>query len=674
MLSGRSPFLQHTAADTAAAVLRSPPPDLAGAVKGLAPQLEAIVIRCLEKSPENRFQSARDLAHDLGAIPAQASAKHAAPPVAMRRTWAIGVGLAAVAVLAAAWMLVFRVGAPGHETQRTVAPTIVVLPFENMGSPDDEYFAAGMAEEITTRLANVQGLGVISRTSAVQYDRRGKSIKQIGADLGVDYVLEGSVRWERDAGHESRVRITPQLIRVADDTHAWAGRYDRVLADVFAIQSDVAENAVKAMGVALLPRERAALNDVSTSDLEAYDLYLRGQELASGGEDRRHVEGALQMYQAAVDRDPRFARALAGLAQQHLLMYWFHHDHRQERLTKAKAAAETAVELRPDLADTHIARGYYFYQGLLDFPRALDEFAAALRIQPNSSEANFGIGLVLRRQGRWAEAAEAMGDGLASDPKNATLLYNHGETCYLARRYADADRALGLAIALSPFGTEAFGRRAWLQVQWKGDVEKAQEILDEAGRVAGSPDLFAEVCGVWALRVATVRREYSTALRLLDESRGRPVDANLGFRPVSLMRGQTQLSAGQEEARRSFTEARRELEEAIARDPDDDRFHSSLGIACAGLGLRAEAVREAKLGCDLMPGSKDAWRAIRRLEDLAVVYTMVGMPAEAISTLDDLLAASGELTVHVLRLDPRWDALRSDSRFQALLTKYEVKD
>ncbi len=146
-----------------------------------------------------------------------------------------------------------------------------------------------MAEEITSRLANVQGLGVISRTSAVGYDRKGKTVKQIGSDLGVDYVLEGSVRWERGPGRESRVRITPQLIRVADDTHVWADRYDRVLADVFAIQSEVAESAVKAMGVTLLPREKTALNEVSTKDLEAYDLYLRGRELCERGySQRRH--------------------------------------------------------------------------------------------------------------------------------------------------------------------------------------------------------------------------------------------------------------------------------------------------------------------------------------------------------------------------------------------------
>jgi TolB-like protein/Flp pilus assembly protein TadD len=529
-----------------------------------------------------------------------------------------------------------------------------------------------MTEEITSRLANVQGLGVISRTSAVGYDRKGKTVKQVGGDLGVDYVLEGSVRWERGAGRESRVRITPQLIRVADDTHVWADRYERVIADVFAMQSEVAESAVKAMDVTLLPREQTALKSVSTNDMEAYDLYLRGQEMAKGVADRPHLEGALEMYQAAVDRDPRFAQAIARLAIQHLSMYWLHHDRSQERLVKAKEAANRAVELRPDLAEAHTALGYYFYQGLLDYPRALSEFSAALKIQPNNSEALAAIGFVLRRQGRWAEAADHLSKALEFDPKNAQLLYNVGGTSELARHYAEADRAFGLAIALSPQSGDTYGDRASLQIIWQGDVEKAQALIDEAGRVAG---LYDEAHLAWLVqRVALVRRDYSKAVQQPEAWKPGARDNQWCYSPVSLLRGEVQMLAGQGDlARRSFEAARLELEQKVKQDPDDSRFHSSLGIAYAGLGRRMDAVREARLGCDLMPASKDAMRALWRVEDLALVYTMVGQVGEAIAQLEHLLAASGDFTPHLLRLEPWWDPLRSDPRFQALLTKYEVK-
>jgi TolB-like protein/Flp pilus assembly protein TadD len=674
MVTGRRAFARATAADTMAAILTEEPPDPSGIHQAVPPPLSRVIAHCLEKQPEERFQSARDLAYDLGTkLPDTGPAKPAAITVSKGKRRVVGLALACVALLVAAGVLVLRLKSAGPSARAAGPPKIVVLPFENLGSPEDAYFAAGMTEEITSRLANVRGLGVISRTSAVEYNRRGKTVRQIGSDLGVDYVLEGSVRWDRGIGRESRVRITPQLIRVADDTHVWADRYERVIADVFAIQSEVAENAVKAMGVTLLPRERTALKTVSTNDLEAYDLYLRGQELARGGEDRRYVEGALQMYQAAVDRDPRFAQALAGLAGSHLLMYWLYIDRSQERLAKGKEAAERAVELRPDLAETHTALGFYFYWALLNYPRALSEFSAALAIQPNNSEALFGIGCVLRRQGHWADSAEQLSKALELDPKNATLFGNLAESCTLARRYADADRALGLAIALSPQSAQSYGPKAWLQVQWRGDLAKAQAVLDEAKRVAGLRDDDGFLA--WsALETALARRDYHAASRQLESETRHAFDNLNGYLPIPLVRGQAQALAGQRDlARRSFEAARLELEQKAAEAPDDSRFHSSLGVAYAGLGRRVEAVREARLGYELMPVSKDAYRALYRLGDLALVYTMVGQTSEAIAQLEHLLAGSGGFTANVLRLDPRWDPLRSDPRFQALLTKYEVK-
>jgi serine/threonine protein kinase/tetratricopeptide (TPR) repeat protein len=674
MVTGRRAFSGATAADTMAAILTQEPPGPSGIYQAVPLPLSRVIAHCLEKQPEERSQSARDLAFELRAILADSGpAMPARVTTSTRRRRFVGLALAGVAVLVAAGVLVLKLKPVGPTTRAAGPPKIVVLPFENLGSQEDAYFAAGMTEEITSRLANVRGLGVISRTSAVEYNRKGKTVKQIGSDLGVDYVLEGSVRWDRGTGRESRVRITPQLIRVADDTHVWSDRYERVIADVFSIQSEVAENVVKAMGVALLPREQTALKAVSTKDLEAYDLYLRGQELASRGENRRDIEGAIQMYQTAVDRDPHFAQALAGLATSHLAMYWAYFDRTQERLVQGREAAQRAIELRPDLSETHTALGWYFYQGLLDYPRALSEFSVALKIQPSNSDALFGIGAVLRRQGRWVEAAEKFSTVVDLDPKSAGRVFDVAFTNELAGRYAEADRAFVRTLTLNPQYAEVYAERAWVQLLWHGDVDKAQATLDEAGRVAGLTDDVGYIAEV-RLRVALSRRDYQGVLRELQaETRG-AIDNQDGYWPIPLLRGQVHRLAGQRDpARRSFEAARLELEQKVKQDPDDSRFHSSLGIAYAGLGRREEAVREARLACELMSASKDALRAINRVEVLAVVYTMVERPTEAIAQLDDLLARSGWFTVHVLRLDPTWDPLRSDPRFQALLTKYEVK-
>jgi len=675
MLAGKAPFRRDTAVGTAAAILNEEPPRLASAVKPVPPRLAAIVTRCLEKRPEDRFQSARDLAHDLGAVLAEAKPATESPATGARTRWgAIGLALAAIVVLGVAGWLVFKARAPETKAPGVTPPKIIVLPFENLGLPEDSYFAAGMTEEITSRLANVQGLGVISRTTAVQYDRTGKTVRQIGEDLAVDYVLEGTVRWEHGEGRESRVRITPQLIRVADDTHVWADRYDRLLVDVFAMQSEVAEAAVKAMGVALLPRERTALREISTNDLEAYDLYLRGRELDARGLAKSDVEAAVRMYQAAVDRDPRFAQAFAGLARTSLLMSWIHNDRSQDWVARARNAAERAVELRPDLAETRIALGYYYYHGLLSYPQALDEFEAALEIQPNNGDALRGTGFILMRQGRWQESADIHHKVTELDEKDASRFYSLGFASVPARRYADADRAFERARALNPRYAGSYVESCWLQLAWHGDVAQAQAILDEAARVPGleDPSGSLQKIRVW---LALARRDDQEALRLLQSEPRDAFDSQSAHVPVASLRGQVQRLAGQEDlARRSFEAARLELEQKIREDPGESRFRGALGIACAGLGRTEEAVREARLGCELMPASKDAYRALYRLEELALVYTMVGRHDEAIVALDDLLGRSGEWTPHVLRLDPRWDPLRANPRFQALLTKHEVEE
>lgn len=674
MLSRRSPFQRDTAAETVTAILRDDPPELASTQRNVPVALEVIVRRCLEKRAEDRFSTVHDLALALRSITGEGEAATRRAAVAVRRfPRARALAIAGLATVVAVSALVFTLTVPDRGIQTPRAPRIVVLPFENLGPPEDTYFAAGMAEEITSRLANVRGLGVISRTSAIGYDRKGKTIRQVGEDLGVDYVLEGSVRWEHGQGRESRVRITPQLIRVADDTHVWSDRYDRVVADVFAIQSEVAERTVKAMGVTLLPREQIALKTLSTNDLDAYDLYLRGRELESRGGDKPHTEETVRMYQAAADRDPRFAEAFAGLATMHLHAYWNYYDRSQERLAKARDAVERAVELRPDLAQTHVARGLYFYHGLRDYPSALKEFAAAAKIQPSNSGALLGTAAVQRRQGRWADAAEELSKIIALDPQNAGMYGELAVTCVYARRYADANRALDLAITLSPQWGWPYELKSWLQVQWRGDLDAAQGILDQAEQVdglKGQPGYFRHDHA----RLSLFRRDYERALHLLQAAEVAEFNTQTEYRPLPLLQGQVQMLAGQHDiARRSFEAARLELEQKVEQNREDDRYQSSLGIAYAGLGRSEEAVGEVKLACELMPASMDAFRFLSHLEDLALVHTMTGQAGDAIATLDELLALSGWLTPHVLRLDPRWDPLRSNPQFQALLIKYEVK-
>ena len=504
MLSGRSPFRRDTAPETMTAILHDEAPGLAGTVRHIPPALEGIVARCLEKSPEDRFQSARDLAHDLSAtMPDTSPAKPTTITASTRRRRFVGLALAGVAVLVAAGVLVLRLKPAGPSARATGPPKIVVLPFENLGSQEDAYFAAGMTEEITSRLANVQGLGVISRTSAVGYDRRGKTIKQIGSDLGVDYVLEGSVRWDRGAGRESRVRITPQLIRVADDTHVWADRYDRVLADVFAMQSEVAENAVKAMGVALLPRERTALKAVSTNDLEAYDLYLRAQAARKRrrgqGTHRRVRCGCARRRSIATPGSRRPLRGLPGAAPVDVLALLRPERGAARHKRQGSSGTSGRTPTRPRGHRTSLSVTT-IYRGLLGpYPRALSEFSTALKIQPNSSEALAATGYVLRRQGRWTDAADGVGPAHSRRiPQNAGFLYNLGETLHARTPLHGCRPRLGKGDRPEPARERELRTPGMAPGPVEGRCGKGSDGSGRGSRrVAGSRERFVQLCGGW---------------------------------------------------------------------------------------------------------------------------------------------------------------------------------
>ena len=667
LLAGKRLFRGQSTPDTLAAVLHEPV-DFRALPLTTPRAIRDLLARCLVREPEKRLA-------DVGA--ARRELEKVIAGSASRRFPALTLAAAAAVVLllsaGGAYVARRNTSTPTAErTARSRKPArIVVLPFENLGSPQDAYLAAGMTEEISSRLANLQGLSVISRTTAIGYERRGKTVKQIGADLGVDFVLEGTVLSDHAGPGGGRMRVAPQLIQVADDTRVWADRYDRVLSDIFAIQSEVAESAVRAMGVKLVPREKTALTTASTNDLEAYGLYLRGLETTDRGFTKQNLEAAIHLFQTAVDRDSRFVQALEQLARVHLYVYFLHYDRTMEHVDKARQVVDRLTAIGSDAAETHIARGYYFYWGLLDYPRALAEFKEALDLQPSSSEVLEGVSYILRRQGRWEDSAEKMVKWVEIDPRSPTALAQYGQTCVLLGRYAEADRVLGLAASLNPRFGQAWGFRGLAQVLWRGDIESAQSILSEASRVADLDDGLCRVAYA-SFRVTLMRRDLQGALSQLEREKREALQNQFYFYPIDLLRGEVLvLSGSRDQAIRSFDVARRGLEQVISKQPEDaSRYYSALGIALAGLGLRDDAIRAANRGVEMMPASKDAWRALFRIEDLALVQTMLGQQDEAIDRLDFILSRTGEFSTQILRLDPRWDALKSSPRFGALLSKY----
>jgi len=408
MLTSQLPFKGDYHEAIIYSILNEEHEPVTGLRSGVPMELERIVNKCLQKVPSDRYQGANDLIVDLRQITKASEltenlSRSGMRPASGRKPRGSFVAAGAVlgiVILATLWYSFFRSGESQLAPDRKM---LVVLPFENLGPPEQAYFAAGMTEEITSRLAAVRGLGVISRTSAAQYDRAGKTIKQIANDFGVDYVLDGTVRWNRSADGANKVRITPQLIAVSDDTQLWSERYDRVIDDIFAVQSEIAAQVVQKLGVTLLVADRQIIEAKPTENIAAYDLYLRGKDYTARRSNRKDAEIAVEMYEKAVELDSGFAVAYAALSQAHIWLRW--QFGQQEHALEAKEAIEKAQQLAPDLAETHLAWGDYYYRGSRDYGRAMKHFTIVQKRQPNDVEVIWAIGAIRRRQGKWEQAA-----------------------------------------------------------------------------------------------------------------------------------------------------------------------------------------------------------------------------------------------------------------------------
>jgi len=406
------------------------------------------------------------------------------PPRWPRRVLSGAAGVALVA--AAAWWLSSMAGGPPESAAAAETPKLAVIPFDNLGSSDDDYFADGISEEMTSRMAEISGLRVISRQSANQYKGSDKTLQQIGEELGVDYVLEGTIRTDRAPDGSGQVRVTPQLIRVSDDAHLWTSRYtaNLVPGEIFGVQEQIANQVAQALDVTLLEPERQRLAAKPTDNQEAYDYFLRGIDYARRGSDEQDTRIAIQMYQKAVESDPEFALAYTFLSGAHRGMWWEFHDRTQERLAMAKEAVDEALTLDPDLPEAHVALGWYHYQGHLDYDRALAEFAIVQQSQPNNAEVRNGIAAIQRRQGKMVQALANFIKYAELVPRSANGALQLAGTYLLLRNPVEGARHLDRAISLRPDWWAPYAMKAeWVHLRLEGNTERARAVLEQARSV-----------------------------------------------------------------------------------------------------------------------------------------------------------------------------------------------
>jgi TolB-like protein/class 3 adenylate cyclase len=538
--------------------------------------------------------------------------------------------------------------------------SIAVLPFENLSKEEENaFFAGGVQDEILTNLSKIADLKVISHTSVMKYKSGPeRNLREIAKVLGVAHVVEGSVQ---RAGN--RVRVSAQLVDARNDSHLWADHYDRDLADIFAIQSEIAKAIAEQLQARLSPQEKAALRTRPTQDTEAYDFYIRAKDMMRG--TSYHETGFVEIYKKAIGllekaiaRDPNFALAYCLLAEANLSFYW-----EGERVPGSRERGEIATEaarrLAPQAGETYLAEALFFYWGNRDYERALHSLQEAARLLPNNVDVFRYSGWIERRLDRWEECLRHFEKAVELDPRNWQPRDDLVGSYQLLHNYAAAMRLAARAINEFPEKADYFRAEKAEMEFYAGDLKAARTTLSSLP----SQDQFA-----WQLfYLALLERNYDEALRLLSvwNQRQEPDEELL---PRSFLEGWTARAGGQSSRSRSaFLAAQQHFSALLADRKEQPYLISQLAIVHAGLGRKEEALQEALHAVELLPISRDALHGARMVRNLALVYCWIGEKDRAIEQVSLVSTRPSDLSYGELKFDPGWDSLRGDPRFEKLV-------
>lgn len=629
--------------------------------------LDRIVLMALRKEPARRYVSVAAFAEDtrrhVEGRPVRArpnTAAYLTTRFIARHKQPIS-ALFGAALVVLFFALFYHPKAPSsQQSASAVTPSdksIAVLPFENLG--DDKanaFFADGMQDEILSDLAKVADLKVVSRKSVMQYRGTARNLKEIGEVLQVAYVLEGAVQ---KIG--SRIHMNVQLVDTRTKARVWAENYDRDVADVFAMQTELAEKIVVQLKVNLSPREKVAIAERTTTNVEAYDLYLRAKAWSDryrvGKEGELEAEGFLDK---AIERDPNFARAYCLLSEVELTLYrWF--EHSPGRQAKAESAVKAAIRLRPDMAEVRLAEAGYYYR-IRDFERARSALAVASRMLPNNSDVLVWSAAIDKRQGRWKESLAGLERALELDPRNPDVLHDLINTYRALRRYSDSERLVETGLATFPEEKLSFLDDKFSIVYALGDTKTCREIIESLPRgynPGGHTSLIR-------FHVAFLDRDWEEAERVIDAARKLAPEGYIT--PIPFLYGFMARAQGeQEKARAFFTQARKILEQTLIKRPDDAEPLIWMGLTDAALGRKEEAIREGREAVAKEPISRDASTGVDFETSLAQIYAWAGEKDLAIEQLAAVARLPNGPTVGSLKLSADWDDVRGDPRFARIL-------
>ena len=589
--------------------------------------------------------------------------------------WAEGaIGLLVLAAIVAAFLFVLR--SPMRWPLPVAEKSIAVLPFENRSEEkQNEYFADGVQDEILTHLTKIAELKVISRTSVTQYKSGvARNLREIGQQLGVAHLLEGSV--QRAA---NKIRVNAQLIDARTDAHLWAQTYDRDLSDVFAIQSEIAKAIAEQLQARLSPSEKAAIEKPPTTDLAAFDLYTRAKtlllSLGFNLNDQQNLRQAIELLNQAVARDPAFFEAYYQIVYAHGVAYAVLGDHTPARLALAEAALEAGTRLRPDAGETHLARANYLYYCVRDYNGALAQLEVARRSLPNDARIFELTGYILRRRGQQEEGARNLQRSVELDPRNAYTLQQLAISYQALRRYPEEAAVLDRALTIVPNDVATKAARALVDFLWKAETRPLHATI--ASILAGGPSAISDAADAWFV-CALAERDPTGAERALVALGGNPFWAD---NAVTLSRSfgeglLARMMKDEASAHAAFSKARLEQEKIVQAQPGYGPALCVLGLIDAALGRKEEALHEGRRAIELLPVEKDSSDASQMLVYFAIIAAWVGEKDIALQHL----AANGQstggyiiATYGALKLLPFWDPLRGDPRFEKIVASLAPK-
>jgi serine/threonine protein kinase/tetratricopeptide (TPR) repeat protein len=644
---------------------------------------EGWVAACLAKDPGRRPQSVREIARQLE-MPSPEVRRptlRSFLPRSKKRVLVLAlVSLCLLALAVGGWYFgVFeparpKVGAVAGVSTAIPEKSIAVLPFENLSEEKaNAYFADGIQDEILTKLAGIGELKVISRSSTAKYKSKPEDLKTVARELGVATVLEGSVQKAGD-----KVRVNVQLLDARIDTHLWAKSYDRDLKDVFAVESEVAQEIADTLRAKLSPSQSSALAAAPTHDTEAYDLFLKGEYEERQAESTENVEffdRAEIFYRQALARDPNFALAYARRAYSRLNRHWFSNRLNSAQLEEVKSSIERALAIVPDSPEAYLALGVFHYWGRRDYDSALRALDRALALQPSNFDSRTFRAAIYRRRGEWRRSLAEFERAAELNPRDSLGPTELGNTYLSLRRWSEAERALTRALALDPHNINAAYHLGASYISSTGDIQRARRawegVPDAKGQVSPYGILISQMIRE-DVYLDVLERRFAEALKAWDL---RPTDTAEGRLRQLKARIGIQLLAGQNAAAKPECEqARASLEAQLAkRRPEDRTTVSEVAWIYVCLGRNADALRIAREAAESSPIEKDTFLGVNFLLGLAQIEAHTGQSEEAVRILRQLLTIpAGEyVSLTRLKIDPVWDPIRNDPGFQKLLSEAE---